>query len=526
MTRRRWLNLLLVVALGLVGAAHAGRAAEPATEGATRRHPTNVLMIVVDDLRPSLGCYGDAAAKTPNIDRLAARGVVFKNAYCQQAVCSPSRASLMTGRRPDATQVWDLRTHFRSALPDCVTLPEYFKNQGYRCAAFGKIFHRGFEDGRSWTEPHWYPTGRTVDTDPADWSKQITKKVGPAVEEYGSEEPRSESGKGPAFEISAKADDELPDGFTAAEAIRRLEAFKQGGEPFFLAVGFLKPHLPFVAPKRYWDLHDPDAIPLPRIDHLPEGAPQFAGHDSGELHQYVGIPAGNPLPADIARQLRHGYYACVSYTDAQVGRLLDAVDRAGLTDSTAIVLWGDHGWQLGDHGLWHKHTNFELAARSPLIIAAPGIGVGGGTCAAPVEFVDVYPTLTDICGLPVARGMDGTSLEPLLLDPSGSVKPVAISQYPRGKGRGSDVPVMGYSIRDDRWRLTVWREDGSARVVATELYDERDDPDETRNVAADPARRAVIERLSQHLPPPGPSAAAAAAKSKKNAKGKKQPVDL
>jgi arylsulfatase A-like enzyme len=346
----------------------------------------------------------------------------------------------MTGRRPDATHVWDLRTHFRSALPDCVTLPEYFKKKGYRCAALGKIFHRG-------------------------------------VEEYSSEEPRSESGKGLAFEISEKADNDLPDGFTAAEAVRRLKAFKQGGKPFFLAVGFLKPHLPFVASKRYWHLHNPDAIPLPQIDHLPEDA-----------HQYVGIPASNPLPADIARQLRHGYYACVSYTDAQIGRLLDAVDRAGLTDSTAIVLWGDHGWQLGDHGLWHKHTNFELADRSPLIIAAPGIGVGGATCAASVEFVDVYPTLPDICGLPVARSKDGNSLEPLLLDPSDSMKPVAISQYPRGKGRGSDMPVMGYSIRDDRWRLAVCREDGSARVVATELYDEHDDVDQGDGGQLRPAR--------------------------------------
>lgn len=496
------------------------RAAEPAAGG---RHPTNVLMIVVDDLRPNLGCYGDTAAKTPNIDRLAARGVVFAHAYCQQAVCSPSRSSLLTGRRPDATRVWDLRTHFRSALPDCVTLPQYFKEHGYRSAAFGKVYHRGYEDGRSWTEPHWYPTGRTVDTDPQDWSVQITKKVGPGVEEYAEDSPKSDAGKGPAFEISSKADDELPDGATAAAAVRRLEDCTHDGRPFFLAVGFLKPHLPFVAPRKYWDLYDPDALPMPKIDRLPEGAPTFAGHDSGEIHQYLGIPPDNPLPADVARRLRHGYYACVSYTDAQVGRLLDALDRTGLAANTVVVLWGDHGWQLGDHGLWHKHTNFEQATRAPLIVAAPGVGQAGTTCNAPVEFVDLYPTLADVCGLPQPTGIDGVSLEPLLLDPAATVKPVAISQYPRGKGRGSDVPLMGYSVRDDRWRLTVWREDGTDRVVATELYDEQNDPYETRNVAAAPEHREVVERLSRHLPPPGPAASAAPAR-----KGKKgrQPVDL
>lgn len=511
---------MLLAAAAMTAATAPASAAESSPEP---RRPKNVLMIAVDDLRPSLGCYGDTVAKTPNIDRLAARGTVFASAYCQQAVCSPSRTSLLTGRRPDATRVWDLRTHFRTALPDCITLPQYFKDHGYRCAAFGKIYHRGYEDGRSWTEPHWYPTGRTVDTDPADWSVQITRKVGPGVEEYAADSPRTESGKGPAFEVSGKSDDELPDGATAAAAVRRLEAFARDGQPFFMAVGFLKPHLPFVAPAKYWDLHDPAAIPSPKIDHLPEGAPSYAGHDSGELHQYAGIPAGNPLPDELARRLRHGYYACVSYTDAQVGRLLDALDRAGLADDTAVVLWGDHGWQLGDHGLWHKHTNFELATRAPLIIAAPGVGQHGTTCGAPVEFVDVYPTLADVCGLPPVTGLEGLSLVPLLDDPSATVKPVAISQYPRGKGRGSDVPVMGYSIRDDRWRLTVWREDGTPRVIATELYDEKNDPYESRNVAAEPANRDVVARLSKHLPPPGPPAAGAT--SKKNKSGK-QPVDL
>ena len=462
----------------------------------------NVLFISVDDLRPEFGCLGNTIIKTPNIDRLASRGSLFTRAYCQQAVCSPSRSSLLTGRRPDATRVWDLKTHFRDALPDTVTLPQHFKNNGYHCAALNKIYHRGYEDGRSWSEPHWYPNGQTVDTDPADSTKRITQTVGPGVEEYSAGVPRGIENKGPAFEVSPKKDDDLPDGFTTAEAVRRLHAYGKTGRPFFLAVGLLKPHLPFVAPKKYWDLYDPDTIPLPAIDRLPDAAPVFAGHTNGELHKYVDVPKGNPIPSDYAKRLRHGYYACVSYTDAQIGRLLDALDREGLADSTIVVLWGDHGWQLGDHGLWQKHTNFELATRSPLLIAVPGQKAPGGQPRGMAEFVDVYPTLADACGLPIPAGLDGLSLVPMLDDPGATVKPVALSQYPRDAGSGAGVPVMGYSVRDDRWRLTTWRQQGTTNVIARELYDEQNDPAETRNVADLPEHRPIIESLSRHLPPP------------------------
>ena len=272
----------------------------------------NVLFIAVDDMRPELGCYGNKIIKTPNIDRLAARGTLFNHAYCQQAVCSPSRSSLLTGRRPDATKVWDLETHFRAALPDAITLPQYFKMNGYYCAALSKVYHRGFEDGRSWNEPHWYPNGKSIETDPVDWNKQIVTKHDVKVEEYtkdispeDNDKPavraNGKAGKtGPAFEVSPKIEDQLPDGATAAEAVKRLHDLKSKGQPFFLAVGFLKPHLPFVAPKQYWDLYDPDQIPLPLTDHLPEGAPSFAGHANGELHGYKGVPDGNPIPADFA----------------------------------------------------------------------------------------------------------------------------------------------------------------------------------------------------------------------------------
>ncbi|MEO6788888.1 MAG: sulfatase-like hydrolase/transferase, partial [Chthoniobacteraceae bacterium] len=490
----------------------------------------NVLFIAVDDMRPELGCYGNKIIKTPNIDRLAARGMVFNHAYCQQAVCSPSRSSLLTGRRPDATKVWDLETHFRVALPDAITLPQYFKMHGYWCEALSKIYHHGFEDGRSWNEPHWYPNGKSVDTDPVDWTKKIITRHDVSVQEYSAKSKpdpadndkpgRRANGKegksGPAFEVSPKSDDELPDGATAAEAVKRLHALKSKGEPFFLAVGFLKPHLPFVAPKKYWDLYDPEMIPLPAIDHLPEGCPEFAGHNNSELHNYQGVPKENPIPADFAKKLRHGYYACISYTDTQFGRVLDALEKEGLADNTVIVLWGDHGWQLGDHGLWHKHTNFELATRAPLILSVPHQKTAGQKCDAPVEFVDVYPTLADVCGLAIPAGLDGMSLKPFLENPSATKQKIAISQYPRSAGK--DGPVMGYSIRDERWRCTFWRERNGARIVATELYDEQNDPAETVSLANKPEHKALIESFAKHLPPVGSSASEGGKKPKGSGK--------
>jgi len=485
----------------------------------------NVLFIAVDDLRPELGCYGNKVVKSPNIDKLASRGVVFGHAYCQQAVCSPSRSSLMTGRRPDATKVWDLETHFRVALPDAVTIPQYFKANGYHCSALSKIFHPGFEDGRSWSEPHWYPNGQTVDTDPQDPLKRIVKKTGEGVKEYrklplpeDNDKPNAGKGKkaakGDAFEMSDKPDEALPDGATAAEAVKRLHALKEKGEPFFFAVGFLKPHLPFVAPKKYWDLYHPDDIPKPAIDHLPEGAPEFAGHDNGELHSYANVPKGNPVPGEFAKTLRHGYYACVSYLDAQVGKVLEALEKEGLADNTVIVLWGDHGWQLGDHGLWHKHTNFELATRAPLLMIVPHSKHAGEICAVPVEFVDIYPTLAEVCGLPAPGGIDGKSLKPFLDDPSSSEPRFAVSQYPRGGAQTGNRPLMGYSVRDAQWRLTVWKDRKTSETVATELYDEKYDSTESVNVASKPENKEIVATLLKHLPEQAASVKVAAAPAK------------
>ena len=510
---RSRLRLLLILILILTFATTAPSFAAEATR-------PNILFIAVDDMRPELGCYGNELVKSPNIDRIAARGITFTKAYCQQAVCSPSRTAILTGLRPDVTKVWDLETHFRVAQPDCITLPQYFKMNGYQCAALSKIYHAGFEDGRSWTEPHWYPKGRAVDTDLVDYTKQIVTRHDVNTEEYSSPQgdgPGRKNGKdakkGPAFEVSPKDDGELPDGATADEAVKRLAALKSRGEPFFLAVGFLKPHLPFVAPKKYWDLYDPDMIPVPTAVHLPAGAPDYVGHTNGELHAYPGVPAGDPIPADFAKTLRHGYYACISYTDAQVGKVLDALDKEGLADNTIIVLWGDHGWQLGEHGLWHKHTNFEIAARAPLLISVPKSGTAGQKCAATVEFVDVYPTLAELCGLPIPEGLGGSSIKHLIEKPDAPFTDVAISQYPKKAPEG---PVMGYSIRNDRWRTTFWRLRNGSEIVATELYDEDNDPTETVNLADKPEHAVLLESLVKYLPPAGSDAMPGKAKEKKS----------
>ena len=509
-------RILALLALSL--AWHSSFAAKP-----------NILFIAVDDLRPELGCYGNKLVKSPNIDRIAARGIVFNHAYCQQAVCSPSRTAILTGLRPDVTKVWDLETHFRPAQPDCITLPQHFKMNGYQCAALSKVYHKGHEDGRSWTEPHWYPFGRSVDTDLVDFTKQIVTMHDVNVVEYSTPETSKtgvkkkdkEAKGGPAFEVSPKDDSQLPDGATADEAVNRLAAFKAKGEPFFLAVGFLKPHLPFVAPKKYWDLYNPDTIPLPAITHLPENCPDYVGHKNSELHNYPGVPKEDPIPDDFAKTLRHGYYACISYMDAQVGKVLDALEKEGLADNTIIVLWGDHGWQLGDHGLWHKHTNFEIATRAPLLISVPGSKTVGRKCAAPVEFVDVYPTLAELCGLAIPSGLDGSSIKNFIDNPDAPSVDVAISQYPKKSPQG---PVMGYSIRTERYRATYWRERNGSKIVDRELYDEQADPNETVSLAGKPEHQELLATLVKHLPPVGSDAPLAKSQSKGKKKEKPAPT--
>lgn len=436
----------------------------------------NILLICVDDLKPILGCYGDKLVKSPHIDRLAAKGLTFDFAYCNQAVCSPSRNALLVGLRPQTLGIYDLSTNFRKARPDAITLAQYFKEQGYRTQAMGKLFHVGHgntEDARSWSVPHFQ-----------------AKSIGYALKENNAELTREEAyfankspanlPRGAAYENADVADDVYGDGKVANEAIARLRAAKEKpDEPFFLAVGFLKPHLPFCAPKKYWDLYDPAKLPLPELRVPPVGAPSYAPQFGGELRNYKDIPAKGTLPDDLQRTLIHGYYACVSYMDAQLGRVLDELERTGLDKNTIIVLWGDHGWHLGDHGMWCKHTNYEQAARIPLIIVAPGQGKPASRTKAMIETVDIYPTLCELAGLPVPKELDGISHVETVKNPAQSLRDSIIHVYPRG-GR------LGRAIRNERYRLVEWKKPGDAPQSAEiELYDYEMDPAETKNLAGE-----------------------------------------
>ncbi|NOX56396.1 MAG: sulfatase [Planctomycetes bacterium] len=450
----------------------------------------NVLFFAVDDLRPELGCYGNTRIKSPNIDRLAARSVVFRRAYCQQAVCSPSRTSLLTGLRPDSTKVYDLQTHFRDTVPDVVTLPQHFKNHGYYTVGMGKIYHSGLNDPLSWSEP-WRRPSRVVTYARPENVDLVRKKRREAKARGLRGKALSRAARGPAFECADVPDNTYHDGALADMAIQTLRRIKD--RPFFLAVGFIKPHLPFVAPKKYWDLYRPEEMKLADNPFPPKNSPKYALTNWGELRAYDGIPKQGPLSEAIARQLVHGYYAATSYTDAQVGRVLNELDRLGLRENTIVILWGDHGWKLGEHGAWCKHTNFELDTNAPLILHVPGAKANGQTCEALVEFVDIYPTLCEAAGLPLPEHLEGTSMLPLTEQPDQPWKKAAFSQYPRGR-------VMGYSMRTDRYRFTMWvqRKDPSV-VEAVELYDHQIDPAENVNVAGEADYKPIVERLTRQL---------------------------
>lgn len=434
--------------------------------------PLNVLFIAVDDLRPQLGCYGNKMVKSPNIDQLAASGLLFERAYCQQAVCSPSRTSLLTGLRPDSTKVYDLVTHFRTTIPDVVTLPQHFKNHGYQTAWWGKLFHANLLDPVSWTQQ-----GDQMEPK-SNWRAYATDEAKAIAEQN--------KGAGPAYEMADLPDNAYPDGKIAEKAIETMRQLKD--KPFFLAVGFFKPHLPFNAPRKYWDLYNPSDFSLPELQSAPRNAPALASTGWGELRNYAGIPAKGPMSDEQARQLIHGYHACVSYTDAQIGKVLDELKRLGLDKNTVVVLWGDHGWKLGEYGQWAKHTNFEIDTRVPLVARIPGMKASGKKTNALVEFVDIYPFLCEAVGLPKPPHLQGTSFMPLLSKPAMAWKKTAFSQYPRGGG------VMGYSMRTDRYRYTKWlKPDGS--VVATELYDLRKDPRASVNVAQEAAYAKALPEL-------------------------------
>ena len=476
----------------------AGLAVSPAT--AAQR--PNVLLICVDDLKPALGCYGDPLAKTPAIDRLASQGVVLQNAYCNQAVCSPSRNALLTSLRPQTLGIYDLPTHFRLARADAVTLPQWFQQQGWHTEGMGKIFHVGhgnIDDAKSWSRPSWKPKQPT-------YAK--AENLPPAAAGQGNAKRKAKKAgqkapNGTAFEAAAVADNFYHDGAVADHALERLQALKQQpDQPFFLAVGFIRPHLPFVAPQRDWDLYDLQMFDIAKVTAPPIGAPGYAPQLGGELRNYRDIPKQEALPEDLQRTLIHGYYAATSYMDRQVGRVLDELDRLQLRESTIVVLWGDHGWHLGDHGIWCKHTNYEQAAHIPLIISVPGSAAGKS--AALVETVDIYPTLCELAGLPQPEGLDGRSFATTLKDPTATHRDHVIHVYPRNRPEVGNV--LGRAIRTPRHRLVEWRKIGSPEDTAEwELYDYQTDPLEQRNLITDqPEVAAQLRALLATHPTPKP----------------------
>ncbi|WP_372899203.1 sulfatase [Stieleria sp.] len=461
-----------IAALLLVGVANRSQAAEP----------PNVLFIAVDDLASTLGCYGDPFAKTPNIDRLAASGVCFLNAYNQLPLCNPTRASIMTGRRPDEIGVYDLDRHFRDQLPDVVTLPQAFQKRNYLAARVGKIYH--------------YNVPASIGTDgfddPPSWNLTVNPKGRDKTDEalIINAEPHRKISAALSWLAADGRDEEQTDGMIASEAIRLMEANRD--KPFFLGVGFFRPHTPYVAPKKYFDMYPLDTVSLPYApagdrDDIPTAA--FAHN--------CPIPNYNLDPLTL-RKATQAYYACVSFVDAQVGRLLDAVERLGLAENTIVVFWSDHGYHLGEHdGIWQKRTLFEQSARSPLIIRVPGAAGNGQPCRRIVEFVDIYPTVVSAAGIEAPPKLAGRDLATLLDDPLATWNGQAITQVLRPADDRLATQVMGCSIRTSRYRYTEWAE-GAAGV---ELYDHRADPLEFENLAIEPdaRHRAVIERLRAEL---------------------------
>lgn len=428
----------------------------------------NVLFVAFDDLRPELGCYGAEYAVSPNLDRLAASGTTFERAYCQQAVCCPSRTSVLTGRRPDRTKVYDLVTHFRTTVPDAITLPQWFQRSGYHTQAFGKIYHDNMDDPASWSVPIWPERSNGMQY----------------VDETALKQGRIETltwKKRSAWQATDVPDNALQDGQVADRAVEFLKRRTEGGKPWFLAVGFQKPHLPFVAPQKYFDLQK--AVPPPRPIEPRVGAPAFAGHDFVELRGYDGIPKKGDVPPEVTRQLRRAYLASMTYSDAQFGRVLAAVNL----DNTVVVAWGDNGFHLGEFGLWVKTTNYELDTRVPLVVRTPWQRQRGARSAALVELLDIYPTLADLCRLP-RPAVDGRTFAQLLDQPNASHRTEARSQFPRGD-------MMGRSIRTAGYRYTDWIKKDRTRV-AEELYFE---PGETWNRVNDPEAAGMLAEARRRM---------------------------
>jgi iduronate 2-sulfatase len=464
--RTLWTTLLCAAVIGALRLADADH-----TRSAQARRP-NVLLIMADDLNNDLGTYGHPLVRSPNLDRLAARGLRFDRAYTQFPLCSPSRVSLLTGLRPDTTRVHDLQTDFRDVLPDVVTLPQMFRSNGYVAARVGKIYHygnpgqigtSGLDDPASWDE-FVNPRGIDKDEEPQVTNLTPTRQLGSAL----------------AYYASPAADEEHTDGKVATETIALLGKHKD--RPFFIGAGFYRPHCPFIAPRKYFDLYPLNTIPAPAASPVSRAPPAA----------WFTTPPHWGISEQGQRESIRAYYASISFLDANVGRILDALDRLRLTDNTIVVFVSDHGYQLGEHGQWMKQTLFERSARAPLIVAGPGISSKGRSTSRIVEFLDLYPTLAALADVRAPRGVHGRSLMPLIKNPEAKWDHPALTQVRRGAAASA---FMGYSIRTEKWRYTEW--DGGKR--GAELYDEVNDPHESNNLAEDSKHRNVVVEMQRLL---------------------------
>ncbi|MBK1835270.1 sulfatase [Roseibacillus ishigakijimensis] len=464
----------------------------------------NILLILVDDLKPALGCYGDEKAITPGIDALAKKGLRFESAYCNQAVCAPSRFNLMLGSLSTSTGLYGLGTNLRERYSGAVTMPQHFKNHGgYRTLSLGKVFHVGHGnsgDDQSFDLVHkdkvveyLLPESRETSISQEEVFFEL-HHLSPGERESFLADKKV--GRGAAIEIAGAPDEAYADGRTAQRAIDYLNEFQESGEPFFLCAGFARPHLPFSAPRKYYDLHPLDKFELPSVRTAPEGSPPYALRNKGiELFNY--FPCRERFDdEEFQQEMIRAYYACTSYVSAQIGKVLTALEESGLSENTYVVLWGDHGWHLGTHNRFSKHDNFEQPTRIPLIIAGPGIAPGSATGQL-ASTVDLFPTLCDLADLPPPAGpqpIDGLSLKPVLQDPKARIRDHITHCYPQKR--------FGWAIRNERYRLVQWGRPGSEDLVY-ELYDFQESPLETRNIASEhPAIVAEMKKKFSLYPSP------------------------
>ena len=501
----------------------------------------NILFIAIDDLRPELGCYGSEIAITPNLDSIAKHGLPFNRAYCQQAICRPSRASLMTGSRPETTGLFHNYVSLRELQPNILTLPQHLIAHDYETAYLGKIFHNGDTDeDRSWSfkpvrmikgikrpkGPYALPENNKLK---ADNLKEMLSKYGEAA--------RRGLASGPAFEKADVPDSKYIDGYNTLLAIDTLKKMAKGDKPFFLGMGYKLPHLNWCAPTKYWDLYDPEKIPMATEVGSPENGAAMGLHASFELRTRSNIPKSGPIGPELSRTLKHAYLASTSYVDAQIGLLMASLEKAGVRDNTIVIVWGDHGWHLGDMGVWGKATNYEIATRVPLMISVPGMKVRGKSTNGLVELVDIFPTLCELAGVPIPNHIEGHSFVPLINSPDRNWKKAAFSQYPNPAlrewaanplSRGMretwfgpliqgveqrimdqqgekwdrelfEKHLMGYTMRTNRYRLVVWRDHRrpKAEPIFVELFDHQSDPNETKNIATH--QRQVVEKLMKQM---------------------------